>query len=199
MTENGLATPIADVVDTSTPMTVSIIFPEPTAADDEDLVSTLTAIVNSVYADVEKELFKPDYQRTSSVEIKSFLEKRELAVAYLCPSNEPIGCVFVKKLSPERGEFGMLALDPAHHGSGFGRLLVSFVEEHCRSEGCTVIQLELLVPTDRKNATKERMQAWYRRLGYEIAKLGSFEQDYPKLASLLAGPTEYRIFDKSLE
>ncbi|VUC33919.1 unnamed protein product [Clonostachys rosea] len=198
MTVNGLAQVIADEVDTSTPQTVSIIFPEPTTADDENLVSRLTAIVNSVYSDAEKGIFLPEYQRTSDREIKAFLQSRKLAVAYLCPSNEPIGCVFITKLTLERGEFGMLALDPAHHGSGFGRLLVSFAEEYCRSEGCTVMQLELLVPTHCKNDSKERMQAWYKRLGYEVVRLGDFKLDYPDLAPLLAGPAEYRVFDKPL-
>ncbi|CAH0050662.1 unnamed protein product [Clonostachys solani] len=198
MAVNGLAQVVADEVDTSTPETVSIIFPDPTTADDENLVSRLTAIVNAVYFDAEKGIFTPEYQRTSDREVKAFIQSRKLAVAYLCPSNEPIGCVFIKKLTPERGEFGMLAVDPAHHGSGFGRLLVSFAEEYCRSEGCTVMQLELLVPTHCTNASKEKMQAWYKRLGYEYVKLGDFNRDYPDLAPLLAGPAEYRVFDKPL-
>ena len=79
-----------------------------------------------------------------------------------------------------------------------GRQLVLFAEGSCRDKGCTVMQLELLVPTTFNHGFKNRMQAWYLRMGYSIVQLGQFGQRYPALAPLLAGPTEYRIFEKAL-
>ncbi|KAH7120472.1 acyl-CoA N-acyltransferase [Dactylonectria macrodidyma] len=177
---------------------ITIKIPPPTEADDTLLTSLLADIVNTVYKEAEADIFLPSYQRTSSAEISQFLRDGQLAVAYLDSTSEPVGCVFIKLLSPDRGEFGMLALDSRYRGTGLGRQMALFAEDECRRRGCTVMQLELLVPTTFQHAGKERLLAWYLRMGYEVVKLGSFDEDYPELAKILAGPTEYRIFDKSL-
>ncbi|RYP51202.1 hypothetical protein DL768_003408 [Monosporascus sp. mg162] len=124
------------------------------------------------------------------------------------PQPQPIGCVCIKKLAAsdndgedareEKGEFGMLALDAAHRGDGLGRAMVRFAEERCRGRGLTTVQLELLFPTAFEHVFKARMQRWYTRMGYAEVGLRSFAEDFPCLAPLLAGPCEYRIFEKKL-
>ncbi|KAH7139771.1 hypothetical protein B0J13DRAFT_447535 [Dactylonectria estremocensis] len=177
---------------------ITIKIPSPTDADDASLTSLLADIVNTVYKEAEADIFLPSYQRTSSTEISQYLRDGQLAVAYLNSTSEAVGCVFIKLLTPDRGEFGMLALDSRHKGTGLGRQMALFAEDECRRRGCTVMQLELLVPTTFQHAGKARLQAWYLRMGYKVVKLGSFDEDYPDLAKILAGPTEYRVFDKSL-
>ncbi|RYP09630.1 hypothetical protein DL764_001172 [Monosporascus ibericus] len=124
------------------------------------------------------------------------------------PQPQPIGCVCIKKLPAgddnggdareEKGEFGMLALDAAHRGGGLGRAMVRFAEERCRGRGLATVQLELLFPTAFEHAFKARLQRWYARMGYAEVRLRSFANDFPRLAPLLAGPCEYRIFEKRL-
>ncbi|RYP91943.1 hypothetical protein DL770_001917 [Monosporascus sp. CRB-9-2] len=124
------------------------------------------------------------------------------------PQPQPIGCVCIKKLpagdadgedaGEEKGEFGMLALDVAHRGGGLGRAMVRFAEDRCRGRGLTTMQLELLFPTAFEHAFKARLQRWYARMGYAEVRLQSFADDFPCLAPLLAGPCEYRIFEKRL-
>ncbi|RYP34035.1 hypothetical protein DL767_004477 [Monosporascus sp. MG133] len=120
------------------------------------------------------------------------------------PQPQPIGCVCIKKLpvgedaGEEKGEFGMLALDAAHRGGGLGRAMVRFAEDRCRGRGLATVQLELLFPTAFEHAFKARLQRWYARMGYAEVRLGSFADDFPCLAPLLAGPCEYRIFEKRL-
>ncbi|KAM5343762.1 hypothetical protein ACJ41O_012299 [Fusarium nematophilum] len=177
---------------------ITIKFPLMSDADNESFTSTLATIVNAVYTEAEQGIFLPSYQRTSSAEISQFIRDGQLAVAYLKSTGDPIGCVFIKLLSPDRGEFGMLALDAKHRGLGLGRQMAVYAEDECRRRGCTMMQLELLDPTTFHHLGKARMQAWYLRLGYKIVKLGNFDEDYPELAKILAGPTEYRIFEKSL-
>lgn len=177
---------------------ISMSFPAISKADDNEVVSKLTNLVNAVYSEAEADIFKPGYQRTTPDEVSSLIRKGQLAVAYLADTLEPVGCVSIKRLSPEKGQFGMLALDSVYRGSGLGRSIALFTEDYCRQNGCRIMQLELLVPTTSKHAFKERMQAWYLRLGYKIVKLESFEKDYPALAPLLVGPTEYRVFEKAL-
>ncbi|RYP57887.1 hypothetical protein DL769_009219 [Monosporascus sp. CRB-8-3] len=124
------------------------------------------------------------------------------------PQPQPVGCVCIKRLpcggdsdgggSVEKGEFGMLALDAAHRGGGLGRAMVRFAEDRCRGWGLTTVQLELLFPTAFEHAFKARLSRWYARMGYEVVCLRSFGDDFPRLVPLLAGPCEYRIFEKRL-
>ncbi|KAJ4308057.1 hypothetical protein N0V84_012324 [Fusarium piperis] len=162
---------------------VVIKIPPSSHADDESFSATVASIVNTAYTEAEQDIFLPNYQRTSPTEIAQFVRNGQLAVAYLEDCGHPIGCVCIKLLGPGRGEFGMLALDAKHQGAG---------------NGCTIMQLEVLVPTTFHHAGKERMQAWYQRLGYQVIKLGRFDEDYPELAKILSGPTDYKIFEKKL-
>lgn len=97
-----------------------------------------------------------------------------------------------------RGGFGMLALDAAYRGSGIGRDMVIFAEEHCRKMGLEVMQLELLLPVDFEHAFKKRLQDWYLRMGYRIVKLAAFQDEYPQLEVFVSEPCKYQVFEKSL-
>ncbi|RYC59393.1 hypothetical protein CHU98_g6805 [Xylaria longipes] len=131
---------------------------------------------------------KIDCSRSSALERSTPLRGRPV-----------VGCVCIKKLSPTTGEFGMLAVDPTYRGAGLGRDLVRFAEERCRRDlGLAVMRLELLVPVHFEHVGKTRLQGWYTRLGYVMTELGDFGEAYPTLNALLAGPTEYRVFEKRL-
>lgn len=185
-------------------------------AEDAHLVGSLTRIVNDAYGEVEADIFLPGYRRTDEAEIVNLVQEGCLAIAYSpadesltsdttdsapppkTPSFKPVGCVFVKQLSARLGNFGMLALELTYRGGGLGRAMIDFAEKHCREKGCTVMQMELLIPTSFEHAVKPRMQAWYQRMGYRTVKLGSFNEDYPSLATQLAGPADYKVFEKAL-
>lgn len=182
---------------------VTIELAPPEAADDEALVPALTSIVNAVYAKTEGgELFVKGYQRTNVDEVRQYVRAGEIAVAYLASSSEshrePIGCIRIQKLSSTHGEFGMMAIDENHRGSGYGRDLVHFVEDYCQGIGLSVMQLELLFPQDFEHKFKSRLHVWYTRMGYELIRTGDFMAEYPRLAKLLKTPCQYRIYEKSL-
>jgi GNAT superfamily N-acetyltransferase len=184
--------------------TVRVSIPPAALADDQQAVLALTAIVNAVYHETESDLFVAGYQRTNEAEIAAFLRAGQLAVASLGdaplpPADKILGCVCVKRLSPRLGEFGMLALSPAHRGGGLGSRMARFAEDHCRAMGCAAMQLEILIPQTFEHAFKARLLKWYVRMGYQLVKLGNFLEDYPHIAVLLAGPTEYRVFEKALD
>jgi ribosomal protein S18 acetylase RimI-like enzyme len=63
------------------------------------------------------------------------------------------------ELRGDRGYFGMLAVDPAHQGSGLGRLMTAAAEDHCRQRGCK--QMDLTVLTLRPE-----LPGLYGKLGY---------------------------------
>ncbi|KAG6031222.1 hypothetical protein E4U40_007315 [Claviceps sp. LM458 group G5] len=178
-------------------------------AQNAQLVSSLAQIVNDAFEEVEANIFGPGYRRTDEDELKAFIQKGCLAIAYVPadksqtshaanPLPQLVGCVFIKQLSARLGNFGMLAVDPKYRGQGLGRAMIDFAENFCRDKGCTTMQMELLVTTNFEHVVKSRMQEWYRRLGYQVVRLGNFEQDYPSLANLLATPVDLRVFEKAL-
>lgn len=185
---------------TNPPPSTTIQVPAPSTASDATLVAALTSLVNNVYGEAEGTIYKSVFSRTSKTQIAAHLAAGELAVASSSSTgSKPVGCVFVKRLTPSVGEFGMLAVDPAVRGTGLGRDLVRFAEDRCRRElGVSTMRLELLVPVHFEHEGKTRLQAWYTRLGYVMTELGDFGEAYPALNALLAGPTEYRVFEKKL-
>lgn len=156
----------------------------------------IAALVNLVYAESERGLWAGAAQRTDAGEIAAFAKAGELAVARL--DGRIAGAVRIRRLDPRTGEFGLLAADPAVRGRGVGRDLVRFAEDTARDRGCTVMRLELLVPRGWVLESKEILHGWYTRLGYEIDRVGTIDEDYPHLAPQLAGPADYRIYTKSL-
>lgn len=195
---------------------IRIVIPPAAAADDKELVTSITEIVNEVYIETESDLFVPGYKRTENSEVANFLRAGQLAVAYLDEDassgtssgegssdvrilpRQVVGCVCIKRLSPTLGEFGMLALNPTYRGGGLGTRMAEFAENHSREQGCSKMQLEILIPLTFHHAFKTRLLKWYIRMGYQLVKLGDFVEDYPAIAPLLAGPTEYRVFEKPL-
>jgi GNAT superfamily N-acetyltransferase len=60
-----------------------------------------------------------------------------------------VGSVRAHALDSRSGWFGVLGVDPAVHGRGFGEALVRFVEDDAAAAGRGTMQLEVLrVPTD---------------------------------------------------
>ncbi|KIW07353.1 uncharacterized protein PV09_02199 [Verruconis gallopava] len=173
-------------------------------SQDAEFVDTITALVNNVYREHERDLFVQGYKRTNVDEIRSFIQAGEIAVLYAPSTSDaagqerPIGCIRIQRLSPTLGEFGMMAVEAEYRGNGFGKELVRFAEEQCRRSGSTAMQVELLFPTDFEHAFKKRLFEWYTRMGYTLIKLGDFQDDYPHLAKLLRGPIEYRVLEKPL-
>ena len=163
---------------------------------DLETAGRIADLVNLVYGESEQGLWKDGAQRTDVEEIIAFVKARELAVAWL--GGLPAGAVRIQQLDPDTGAFGMLAADPAVRGRGVGRELVRFAEDICRERGSTVMRLELLVPRGWVSGSKELLRTWYTRLGYQLHRVGTIDEDYPRLAPQLAGPADYQIYLKRL-
>jgi ribosomal protein S18 acetylase RimI-like enzyme len=69
------------------------------------------------------------------------------------------GCVYTERRDEGRGYVGLLAVDPAHQGSGLGRLLMREAERHCRRAGCTEIVITVV-------NLRTELPPFYRSLGY---------------------------------
>lgn len=166
------------------------------ASGDVMLVDGLTALVNQVYAIAEKGLWLDGVARTTAAELASLIRASELAVARR--AGAIVGCVRVQRLDDYRGEFGMLAANPAQRGTGVGRALLRFAEELCAARGLRMMQLELLVPRHWAHPSKTFLEGWYTRNGYRLIRTDRPEEALPHLAPRLATACEFRIYHKAL-
>ncbi|PHH68073.1 hypothetical protein CDD82_865 [Ophiocordyceps australis] len=127
------------------------------AADNASLVSHVAALVNEAYSKTEEGIFGAGYRRTNEYDIATYMRQGQLVTAS-DSANSVVGCVVIKHLSQRLGDMGPLALESTLHGTGLGRSLVHFAEQHCRQLGCTTMRLELVVPTSFHHDFKARLQ-----------------------------------------
>ncbi|TDP91192.1 GNAT family N-acetyltransferase [Labedaea rhizosphaerae] len=168
----------------------------PESAGDRALMDSLSALVNEVYAEAERGLWRDGADRTSAAELAEMTAAGRIVVATV--DGEVVGCVRVDRLAEDLGEFGMLAADRRCRGAGVGRELIRFAEQASLAEGCARMQLELLVPREWKHPSKEFVAAWYERLGYRLTHVGEPAEYLPELAPLLATTCDFRLYHKDL-
>jgi ribosomal protein S18 acetylase RimI-like enzyme len=175
--------------------TVEVERPAPDAALDGALVETLTRIVNRAYAVGEAGLWIEGTTRTRPGEIAQAIRSEGMLVATV--DGAIVGCAYVRPLDADAADLGLISVAPEQWGGGAGRELVRSAEELMRSRGLTTMQLELLVPKQGTHPEKERLRAWYTRLGYRVVGSAPFEDVAPHLAPQLAVPCEFLIFRKT--
>jgi GNAT superfamily N-acetyltransferase len=165
-------------------------------AVDGGLVGQIVALVNRVYADAEKGLWRNGTERTNGRDIAAIMLAEQLAVARL--DGRLVGAVVVQQLAPGLGEFGMLVASPEHRGVGIGKALVAFAESWARQQGLSQMQLELLVPQTWTHPVKEFLRDWYARIGYRQIRTDRLADAYPGWQPQLATPCDFVIYRKIL-
>jgi GNAT superfamily N-acetyltransferase len=168
----------------------------PREARDQAVVEELVRIINEAYAVGEAGLWLEGTARTWPGEIADAIRSGGLLAARR--DGRLVGCAYVRLLNADTADLGLISTATDRWGSGIGRQLVRTAEELMRSRGATTMQLELLVPKEWVHPEKERLRAWYTRLGYEIVRTATFDQVAPHLAPHLATPCEFLIFRKPL-
>ena len=161
-------------------MTIELARPED-AAD-------VARIINAAYHAGEPGIWRDGWTRTTAAAVEQLIDAAEIAVAR-GGEGRVIGSVRVRRLDEETAELGMLSVDPEAFGTGAGRALLAFAEQH---HGTAFMQLELLVPRDAPHPQKERLHAWYSRVGYRQISVRTFDEP------LLAGPADLRTYRKNL-
>lgn len=167
------------------------------AADDAELMATLTELINDVYSVAEEGLWIGGSVRTTVAEVTELARSGQLAVARR--NAEVVGCVRVQFVDDQVGEFGMLAVLPRDRGSGTGRALVDFAQDEVRRRQGHTMQLEVLTPRERSHPSKEFIIGWYTRMGYQLTSVGAIEESYPHLAPHLATSCDFAVYRRSLE
>ncbi|MET0455781.1 MAG: GNAT family N-acetyltransferase [Mycobacterium sp.] len=168
----------------------------PGTSHDSNTMRTLTDLVNEVYATAEHGLWLPGTTRTNVDEMTAFTRAGEIVVARW--GDDIVGSIRVRRLDAGTAETGMLVAHPGHRNLGIGRQLRRHVTAMLRQAGVKTLQIELLVPRDWTPESKEFMARWNERSGYAIVRKGAFDAMYPELATRLATPCDFIIYEKAL-
>ncbi len=56
----------------------------------------------------------------------------------------------------------------------------------------------MLVPRGWTHPEKQKLDAWYRRIGYRAVSTASVDSAYPRLAPLLCTPCDFVAYEKPL-
>ena len=164
----------------------------------EEEIHTVVDLINRVYLDSEKDFWphNGDYERTNVSEIKTFIKENELIVAKL--DNEIIGAVHMYKIDDTTGGYGMLVSAPEKRGLKIGKALMNAIEEWFLNENIQQIQIEILKPAEILHPEKEFIEAWYKRLGYQLISKTPYGELYPDNSHLLRIPCTFYIYKKTL-
>jgi GNAT superfamily N-acetyltransferase len=165
-------------------------------AHDRQLVAALTDIVNAAYVRGEKGLWLDGFERTTTDAIGAVVAARELVVAR--EGERIVGCLRLACIDPATAELGLLAVADDAAGSGIGRALVGFAEELSRERGFSTMRLQLLVPREGTHPFKQRLDAWYRRLGYRVVRREDFAECLPEPARHLAVGCDLVTYERPL-
>ena len=165
-------------------------FPQPGDLSTEQLTQ-LAQLINVVYQVGEGELFQPGLERTHISELESLISKGELLCLFVEDNLQ--GCARLAPYDDQTFKFGMLSVDTSLQGQGYGKHLLTFMENHARNKGAQIMRLELLEPTNHVHAHKKFLRDWYERLGYRPIGQSPFP-----LTHLLATECTFTHFAKVL-
>jgi GNAT superfamily N-acetyltransferase len=156
----------------------------PDEALDEGLVEHVVRLINCAYAVGEAGLWQEGAMRIQPRDIAAAIRNRGLLAARV--EGRIVGCAYVRQLDAGTADLGLISTATDYWGGGIGRELVRSAEELMRSRGVTTMQLGLLVPKGWVHPEKNKLHAWYMRLGYRVVRSAPFEQIASHLAPQLA-------------
>jgi GNAT superfamily N-acetyltransferase len=180
-------------------MTLELSVLPPDAADDAALVDEVVALVNAAYELGEAGLWTAGTRRTADHAIAELVRDGRMIVARRDGRTVACGCLrAADALAVEDAvELGLVSVAPEAWGGGIGSAVVRFAEEVARERGVRTMVLKLLVPEAGTHPDKERLRAWYERLGYSVFGRLAYEEVAAGAERLLT-PCAFLVFRKPL-
>jgi GNAT superfamily N-acetyltransferase len=144
-------------------------------------VPRIVALLNAAFA-MERDFV--DRDRSSAAEITQYLVSGTFLVVD-GDGGTLASCMYLEQRG-ERMYLGMLAVDPAEQGRGFGRQMMAAAERHAASLGCGAIDIRIV---DRRT----ELPPFYRSLGFVDNGTEPFEDP------LLTKPAHFIRMTKPVE
>ncbi len=123
-------------------------------------------IINAAFA-VEEFI---DGTRTDNERLSAMFDTGEFLVAE--EHGRLFASVYTEVREDQRGYFGMLSVDPRQQGKGLGRMMVEAAEEHCKKNGCDVMDINVV-------NLRTELPPFYRKLGYVEVGIEEFRPSRP--------------------
>lgn len=164
------------------------------ASKNKQLAKRLTTMINQAFRSTESGMWQSTMQRTNADDIVDFIQNGEMVCVY--KEAKIAGCMRLQRITEEIAEIGMLAVGLSQQGLGIGRSLVQFGEAELIAQGYKILQIELLKPKAYTDDSREKLQQWYERLGYNQVKEEALEEVLPELVSGLKVPSKFTVLHK---
>jgi GNAT superfamily N-acetyltransferase len=169
------------------------------ASKNQHLMREVTELINRVYAAAEDGQWLPGTTRTTAEEVTEYARAGEIVVARLGGGNGAvIGAMRMHRSDARIGVLGMLAADPEYRQMGIGQQVATFAQDQLRLHGISTLEMELLVPRDWHQPSKQVMAEWMERRGWRVVHKGALEDRYPDLAPRLATTCDFIVYQKPL-
>jgi ribosomal protein S18 acetylase RimI-like enzyme len=117
-------------------------------------VPALTRLVNAAFR--VEDFFKAG-DRTTEREVEALLSTGQFLVVDAAPAT-PAACAYLETQATCT-YFGMLSVDPAHQGQGYGRRMLHAIEAHTLSLGLDAIEIHVV-------NLRTELFPLYRKFGY---------------------------------
>ncbi len=145
-------------------------------------IPAMTRIINDAF--IVEAFFKIG-NRTSEDELQALMNEGGEFLVVDDADGTMAGCVYLY-CSGDRAYFGMLSIDPARQGRGFGKALIAAVEAHARERGCRFMDIHIV-------NLREELPPYYGRFGYVVQ--GTIPFPTPERASR---PCHFIVMTKPL-
>lgn len=121
-------------------------------------VPEVVRVTNAAYV---VESFFIDGTRTNVDEVAMLLAQPQSAFLVIDDPDVPgtLRASVYTETRGDRGYFAMLAVEPAHQGTGLARRLLGQVEDHCRAAGCRRLDFDMI-------NLRAELPAFYARFGF---------------------------------
>lgn len=154
-------------------------------------------MVNEVYSTSEKEFWGEGYYRIDDQEFDNYINGRWLYVGV--ENGEVVGCILLKKSTPNISCFSMLVCHPDHRKKGVGGKLVDHVFKVARDRGDVAMRLEILAPKDWVHEEKAFLKSWYESMGFELVSETDFAKLYPTHAQFMQCELVFGLYQMNLD
>jgi GNAT superfamily N-acetyltransferase len=166
--------------------------------DDLPMADEITTLVNKIYLDAEKDLYKEDSTRIALEVVQSYIKDGSVGLAFTDGNLSGVIKVKAVKGNIELFSFGMFAVDYTYRGEGIGQKLVDYTEQYALENGGKFMQLEILRPINFDDADKGRLKKWYTKIGYNFQEGILFQDVYPQHFHKFKTPVIFDVYLKDL-